>query len=73
MSKLSEFFAAHKRLLKQDREISRLRAEVAQLQSQNSSMRDGMRRCTSCEYRIDFKNRQEQFPAGDTNKDSTPS
>jgi len=72
MSKLSEFFAAQKRLLRQDREISRLRAEVAQLQSLNSSMREGMRRCVSCEYRIDFKNRQGQPSAGDTNQDSPP-
>ena len=62
MTKLSEFFAAQKRLLRQDEEIKRLRAEVEKLQAQNASMRDGMRRCVSCEYRIDFKNRQGQPP-----------
>ena len=62
MTKLGEFFAAQKRLLRQDGEIKRLRAEVEKLQAQNASMRDGMRRCVSCEYRIDFKNRQGQPP-----------
>ena len=66
MSKLAEFLNAKKRLFKQDLEIKRLQAEVAQLKIQNSSMREGMRRCVSCEYRIDFKNRQGQAPAANT-------
>jgi hypothetical protein len=58
MSKFAEFLTARKRLFNQDLEIKRLQAEVAQLKAQNTSMREGMRRCVSCEYRIDFKNRQ---------------
>ena len=58
MSKFAEFLTARKRLFNQDLEIKRLQAEVAQLTAQNTSMREGMRRCVSCEYRIDFKNRQ---------------
>ena len=58
MSKFVEFLTARKRLFSQDVEIKRLQAEVAQLNAQNTSMREGMRRCVSCEYRIDFKNRQ---------------
>jgi hypothetical protein len=58
MSKFAEFLTARKRLFSQDAEIKRLQAEVAQLNVQNTSMREGMRRCVSCEYRIDFKNRQ---------------
>ena len=58
MSKFVEFLTARKRLFNQDLEIKRLQAEVAQLTAQNTSMREGMRRCVSCEYRIDFKNRQ---------------
>ena len=65
MSKLAEFLTAQKRLFSQDLEIKHLQAEVAQLKAQNSSMREGMRRCVTCEYRIDFKNRQDQFPAED--------
>lgn len=65
MSKLAEFLTAQKRLFSQDLVIKRLQTEVAQLKAQNSSMREGMRRCVSCEYRIDFKNRQGQPPAGD--------
>jgi hypothetical protein len=58
MLKLSELFAPQKRLLQQDREIKLLRKELQSLQSQNASMRDGMRRCVTCEYRIEYKNRQ---------------
>ena len=58
MSKFAEFLTARTRLFNQDLEIKRLQAEVAQLTAQNTSMREGMRRCVSCEYRIDFKNRQ---------------
>jgi hypothetical protein len=59
MSKLGNFLTAQKRLFRQDLEIKRLQAEVAQLKTQNSSMREGMRRCVSCDYRIDFKNRNK--------------
>ena len=63
MPGLLEFFATHKRLLQSQREISCLKQESAQLREQNASMREGMRRCVSCEYRIDFKNRQGQRDA----------
>ena len=58
MLKLSALFAPQKRLLQQEREIKLLRKELQSLQSQNASMRDGMRRCVTCEYRIDYKHRQ---------------
>jgi hypothetical protein len=58
MLKLSELLAPQTRLLQQEREIKRLHMELQSLRSQNASMRDGMRRCVSCEYRIDYKNRQ---------------
>lgn len=58
MLKLSELLAPQTRLLQQEREIKRLRSELQSLRSQNTSMRDGMRRCVTCEYRIDYKNRQ---------------
>ena len=63
MPGLFELLATQKRLLRQQREIKKLRAEVAMLQSQNASMREGMRRCISCEYRIDFKKRQGSAPS----------
>ena len=50
--------------VQQTREIKQLRTELAKLRSQNNSMRDGMRRCVSCDYRIDFK--QKQATANDT-------
>ena len=58
MRGLFDFLAPQQRLLQQQREISRLAKEVAQLRAQNASMRQGMRRCVTCEYRIDFKQRQ---------------
>ena len=53
-----DFLAPQKRLLQQQREITRLARKVSELRTQNESMRQGMRRCVSCEYRIDFKQRQ---------------
>ena len=60
MLKLFQIFAPQQRLLQQEREINRLKQELRTLQNQNASMRGGMRRCVTCEYRIDYKNRQDQ-------------
>ena len=43
----------------QAQEIRKLKQELQTLQAQNASMRSGMRRCVTCEYRIDYKNRQD--------------
>lgn len=43
---------------RQRREIKRLREENQTLRAQNDSMREGMRRCVTCDYRIDYKQRQ---------------
>lgn len=59
MAKLLEAFSAQKRLWQQQREIDQLREELAKLRTQNDSMREGMRRCVTCDYRIDFKQRQD--------------
>lgn len=58
MAGLSDFFRPRLELLSQQQRIRDLETEVAELQAQNASMREGMRRCVSCEYRIDFKQRQ---------------
>ncbi len=62
---LRDLIAPRRRLLQQARELRRLRRELNSLRAQNDSMRAGMRRCVSCEYRIDFKRRQ----GGSTNID----
>ena len=49
---LGKFFKREKQLAEQARELKQLREQVAQLQSQNESMRQGMRRCITCEYRV---------------------
>jgi cell division protein FtsB len=59
MVKLLEILSAQKRLWQQRQEIDQLRQELAKLRAQNDSMRDGMRRCVTCDYRIDFKLRQD--------------
>ena len=69
MPALRELFRPQLRLLQQEQEIRRLKRELAELRARNDSMREGMRRCVSCEYRIDFKNRQGQAPVGNTTKD----
>lgn len=52
------------RLLVQQREIAALRAEVEQLRAQVDSMKTGMRRCVSCDYRIAFKAGQDRAAGG---------
>lgn len=56
---LLEIFFARKRLWQYRQEIDTLRTELDKLQQQNDSMREGMRRCVTCEYRIDVKQRQD--------------
>ena len=56
---LLEIFFARKRLWQHRQEIDTLRTELDKLQQQNDSMRKGMRRCVTCEYRIDVKQRQD--------------
>ena len=69
MPALRELFRPQRRLLQQEREISQLKRELAELRARNDSMREGMRRCVSCEYRLDFKQRQGQAPVENTSKD----
>ncbi len=59
MIKLADIFSPQRRLLQQERDIAHLRDELKRLQAQNDSMREGMRRCLTCDYRIDFKARQD--------------
>ena len=59
MANLLEILTAQRRLWQQQREIEELRKELAKLRAQNDSMREGMRRCVTCDYRIDFKQRQD--------------
>ncbi|MCB1704882.1 MAG: hypothetical protein KDI17_08465 [Halioglobus sp.] len=58
MGKISDILYAQKRLWQQRREIAQLHKELQTLRAQNNSMREGMRRCVTCEYRIDYKRRQ---------------
>jgi prefoldin subunit 5 len=69
MANLLEIFSAQKRLWQQQREIRQLRAELEQLRAQNDSMRTGMRRCVTCDYRIEFKKLQGN---GDVEQNSAP-
>ena len=58
MVTLRDLFAPQRRLLLQEREIKALREELQSLRSQNASMREGMRRCVTCNYRKNYKNPQ---------------
>jgi len=59
MQKLAEILGHERRLRSQKREISGLREEVQKLQEQNARMREGMRRCVTCDYRIEVVARRE--------------
>jgi hypothetical protein len=50
-----KLLAREKKLRAQSRELKQLREEVQRLRTQNESMRVGMRRCITCEYRLDAK------------------
>ena len=66
MAWLGSLLDTQRRLRQQQRQIVELEKENAALRAQNQSMREGMRRCVTCEYRIDFKNRQGQAPVETT-------
>jgi hypothetical protein len=57
---LKDLFSPRLRLLQQDSEIKKLRAELGSIKQQNDSMRQGMRRCVTCEYRIAVRDNQDQ-------------
>ncbi len=52
-SRLREALAREWRLWEQKRRIAALEAELERLRAQNEHMRAGMRRCVTCEYRIE--------------------
>ena len=56
---LKDLFKPQQKLLQQEAEIRRLRDELETLKQQNSSMREGMRRCVTCEYRLAVRNKEE--------------
>jgi len=62
MGRLTELLAAQRSLLRLQREVAELRRENAALQALNDSMRQGMRRCVTCDYRLEFKARQGSAP-----------
>ncbi|MEP4147494.1 MAG: hypothetical protein ABJL54_09755 [Halioglobus sp.] len=62
MLSLRELLSPRVRLLEQERRIRHLEQDLQQLQAQNASMREGMRRCVTCEYRLEFKDRHNAAP-----------
>lgn len=58
MPGLRDFLSPRAMLLAQQCRIKELETQVAELQAQNDSMRQGMRRCLTCSYREEFKLRQ---------------
>ena len=72
MGKLTRFFTDRKDLWQLQQELEALRKENLKLSAQNDSMRSGMRRCVTCEYRIDYKQRQGDAPVLDKSAASSP-
>jgi len=58
MSKLHELFAREGRLRAQSRELAALRSEVEALRAQNEKMKAAMRRCITCEFRLEVVGRR---------------
>ena len=53
MTRLLDVLSRERRLLAQAREIRALRQEVEKLRQQNERMQAGMRRCLTCDYRLE--------------------
>jgi hypothetical protein len=53
MPDLFAIFAWERRIQQQKREIRDLREEVETLRAKNQNMREAMRRCLACEYRLE--------------------
>ena len=62
---IKEFFSTQWNVMQLRQEVATLRKRNARLESQNESMRQGMRRCVTCEYRLDVKSRQGNAPVLD--------
>ena len=62
---LKEFFSTQCNVMQLRQEVAALRKRNVRLESQNESMRQGMRRCVTCEYRLDVKSRQGNAPVLD--------
>lgn len=58
MSKLREFLAREGRIRAQSRELAGLRSEVEALRAQNERMKTAMRRCITCEFRLEVVGRR---------------
>jgi cell division protein FtsB len=58
----SRFFVDQRDLRQLRREVAALRRENEELRGRNASMREGMRRCVTCDYRLDYKARQGEAP-----------
>lgn len=63
MTGLLEALDREKRLLLQSRELQTLRGEVERLRAENERIRTAMRRCLSCEYRLDMVAKSPGDPA----------
>ena len=58
MASLFEVFDQAWRVREQKREIRELQGEVEKLRAQNERMRAAMRRCITCEFRIEVEERR---------------
>jgi hypothetical protein len=66
MPDLFAIFAWERRVWQQKREIRELREEVEKLRARNQSMREAMRRCLACGYRLEAADRgRNPDPAAD--------
>jgi uncharacterized protein with PIN domain len=53
VAKVGQLAAREKLLRRQRRELAQLRAEVTRLRLQNDKINRAMRRCLTCEYRLE--------------------
>lgn len=58
MPKFFDWLSSDSERRDQERELRSLREEVEKLRAQNEKMRAAMRRCVTCEYRIEVVGRR---------------
>ncbi len=62
MPKLIDLLVQRRQLFANGREIERLRAEVAKLSSQSDRIQHAIRRCVTCDYRLEVVGKRDSDP-----------
>lgn len=60
MRSLFDTISQARLLAQKDEQLAALRAELEAARAENARMREGMRRCVTCEYRIEVRSKRTE-------------